>query len=63
MNFLPLKLRKERAGAIKSLKFDELHGNSSANNPKSDTLLGRFIAVVKSSNFHCHIDAGGAGAV
>jgi hypothetical protein len=40
VNFLPLKLRKERAGAIKSLKFDELHGNSSANNPKSDTLLG-----------------------
>jgi hypothetical protein len=37
---LPLKLRKERAGAIKSLKFDELHSNSSANNPKSDTLLG-----------------------
>jgi hypothetical protein len=40
VNFLPLKLRKERAGAIKSLKFDELHSNSSANNPKSDTLLG-----------------------
>jgi hypothetical protein len=44
VNFLPLKLRaalaaKEREGAIKSLKFDELHGNSSANNPKSDTLL------------------------
>jgi ribosome biogenesis GTPase len=30
---------KERAEAIKSLKFDELHSNSSANNPKSDTLL------------------------
>jgi hypothetical protein len=53
VNFLPLKLRaalaaKEHAGATKSLKFDELHSNSSANNPKSDRLLvnqAAFVAI------------------